>query len=93
MAQGRKDDVGQEETKELMLFPRARRPFVPLNETFKRPKGQEEKRTRTKAAAKRNLLFFLADPALAPVFKFTWASHEWAVPSVLDVLTSHPLWI
>ena len=61
-----------EDRRLICLFPQARRPFVPLNATFKGPetkgqetKGQEEKRTRTPAAAKRNFLFFLADPALA----------------------------
>lgn len=60
--------------------------FCPLERDVLVPsKGQEEKRTRRPAAAKRILLFFLADPGLAPVFKTTWASHKWAAPSVLNV--------
>lgn len=71
----------------------SRTSFCPLERDVvsRQTKGQEKKQTRAAAAAKRNLLFFLADPALAPVFKSTWEGHKWAFPSVVDVLTSHPL--
>lgn len=75
-------DRSLEDRRFICLFHRARRPFVPLNATFKGPeiKGQEEKRTRTPAAAKRTFLFFLADPALAPAGCFD-------IKSALDMMS------